>query len=167
MRRTQLGGEQIRRNRCHHAVDPGCTRAERDQREHVEAAVPDRGDAPSKERPARPEHDRRRQRHLDPGIDGRRNQAVDAEDVPAHFNSQQRQGQNEPEHKTPLHVAQLRIGTVACAWGQRLQRHTTDRAVSRTISEDFRVHGAGPLASGRRCLGCGCCRVMMTTGAMT
>ena len=31
MRRAQFGREQIRRNRRHHAVDPGCTCAERDQ----------------------------------------------------------------------------------------------------------------------------------------
>ena len=38
----------------------------RDQREHVETAVDERRPAAHEERPAAPEHDRRRQRELDP-----------------------------------------------------------------------------------------------------
>ena len=56
--------EQPGRQRRDHAVAVRGADAERDQREHVQVAVHDRRPAADEERPAAPQHDRRRQREL-------------------------------------------------------------------------------------------------------
>ena len=52
--------EQVRSDGRDGAVGPSDTGTHRDQREHVQAAVNQRGPGPLEERPASPEHDRRR-----------------------------------------------------------------------------------------------------------
>ena len=81
-RRKQAG-----RERRDEAVEIGGADAERDQAEHVEDAVDDRRPAAHEERPARPQHDRRREHELNPDRDLRRNVVVQVErgKMRAHF----------------------------------------------------------------------------------
>ena len=58
--------KHVRRERRDHAVDVGDAGAHRDQREHVEIARDQRLPAAHEERPARPQHDRRGERELNP-----------------------------------------------------------------------------------------------------
>ena len=60
------GREDPGRERRDHAVEIGRADAEPDQRPHVGAAVAERRPAALEDRPAGPEHDRRRQRELQP-----------------------------------------------------------------------------------------------------
>ena len=57
--------EDLRRQGRDHAVEPGHAGAHGDQREHVQAAVHERLPGPHEKGPARPQDDRRRERHLD------------------------------------------------------------------------------------------------------
>ena len=66
-RRKDAGSERRR-----HAIDPRHADAQRNQREHVEAAADQRSPAADKERPACPYHHRRRQEHLEKIGAGRR-----------------------------------------------------------------------------------------------
>ena len=68
--RGTAGGKKPGEERRHDAVDVGRARPERDQREHVEAPVHERGPAALEERPAAPEHDGRREHELDPARGG-------------------------------------------------------------------------------------------------
>jgi len=59
--------EEVGRDRRHDAVGPGRAGPQRDQREHVEAAVQDGHPRPLEEGPAAPQDDGRRQNQLEPG----------------------------------------------------------------------------------------------------
>lgn len=59
-------GDQVGRDDRGRAETPGDQGPERDQGEHVQVPSPDRGPAARDERPARPQHHRRRQGELDP-----------------------------------------------------------------------------------------------------
>ena len=71
--------EQLRRQRCHHAVEIGDAGAHRDQREHVEIAREQRFPAALEERRTRPQHHRRRQDKGNPVRPCRRHQMHQAE----------------------------------------------------------------------------------------
>jgi hypothetical protein len=109
-RRARLVAERRRQNAGDHSRDdrkhPGCARAERDQREHVEAAVDDRLPTAHKEWPAGPEHDWSRERELRPGNGGMREQAhrVDRRNELAEHRPQQRHRQRDANPKAPRHV---------------------------------------------------------------
>ena len=82
--------ENAGRQRGDHAVGVGDAGAHRDQREHVEIARDQRLRAAHEERPARPQHDRRREAELDPVRQRRIDEAVPADDVRAHLQHEYR-----------------------------------------------------------------------------
>jgi len=143
-------GKHGRQEGRDHAIEIGRTGAERDQREHVEIAARDRCPAALKEGKARPKHDRRRQRELDPAGKRRRNQMVQPQPghMLAHLEDDDRQRQHEPDPEAPLHVDELRIGFVGVRH-QRLERHAAYRATSRAFLSDLRMHRAGVNRAGR------------------
>jgi hypothetical protein len=144
-----VGSAKRRRERTwrecrHHAVGPGNTRTHRDQREHVEVARLNRSPAPLEERPACPQHHRRRQQHLHPVRHLRADQAVEPDQVPTHFECDNRQAQYEADDETPFHVGIFRRWAIRERRRQRFERHAADRATTGTRPLDLRVHRAGP-----------------------
>ena len=115
-----------------HAVEECRARTERDQREHVEAAV-DEGLPPTLEqRRSRPQHDRDGEDKLQPcGTE------------PAHIECDQRDRGDQREPEAPGHVGQFGVGLGFRAGGQRLQCHATDRAASWADVADLGMHRAG------------------------
>ena len=143
---AERGGEDPRRQRRDDAVDIGDAGAERDQREHVEPAVRDRGQAALEERPAAPQHGRRAEDQLQPdekpsGYEGGKPRLVD---LLGHGKAEQRHRERDANPETPRHVAQLGIFGGAGRRRHRLQRHAADRAAAGLPAHDLRMHRAGP-----------------------
>ena len=135
--------EAIGRDGTDQAVDVGHARAHRDQGEHVEMARHQRLPATHEKRPARPEHDRGGEHQLNPVRQGLVDPAVTADKVTAHFQDDRGQREHEADPEPPRHVGEFGIWRriEGCHFG--LQRHATDRAVSRTDLADLRMHRAG------------------------
>ena len=68
---AERGREDLREDRRGNAVEKRSAGAEADQREHIGAAMNERGPETLEERPASPEHNRRREQQLDPVARGR------------------------------------------------------------------------------------------------
>ena len=98
------GREDAGRERRDDAVDPGHARAHGDQGEHVEVARDERLPAAHEERPAGPEHHRRRQQHLDPVRGLLRDEVVEPGQVAAHLQRDDRKRQHEPDPEPARHV---------------------------------------------------------------
>ena len=90
---AQRGGKQRRCQGRHDAVEPRSARAQRDEREHVQAAVLQRHRRTSEERPACPKYDRRAQKQLHPVRSLLRDEVMDVEEVPAHLQCEHRRGE--------------------------------------------------------------------------
>ena len=94
-------------NGRNHAVEIGRARAHGDQREHIWTAVDDRCPAALKERPAAPQHHRRRQRKLDPDCEPSRT-TLHCAALPAIISpmaiEQNRRGQRQADPEAPRHV---------------------------------------------------------------
>ena len=118
-----------------------------------EPARSHRGPRPLEERPAGPEHDRRRERELDPGLQPRREPAVCDRGRPASRPSRASTSGSVSASADPeaaRHVAQLRVVLLAPALTRaRLERHAADRAAARARPHDLRVHRAGVVAHPR------------------
>ena len=95
------GREQAGRDRGDDAVEKRRAGAERDQGEHVEAAGAERRDPALEERPAAPEHRGYGDDELQPLLRLRRQegQEVDAEDVGAHVEGEQRERERRAQPK--------------------------------------------------------------------
>ncbi len=121
------------------------SRAHGDQREHVEAAVHDRGPAADEERPSAPQHDRRRQQELDESERPIRQGARDrlAGDHLRHCQNEDRRGQDEADPEPSAHRPEFGTRTLVRRHGPRLEIHAADRARSGSGTDDFRVHRAG------------------------
>jgi hypothetical protein len=164
-RGAQRRGKELWRDGPSHAVEPRSSCAQRDQGEHVQAAVLQRRPSPLEEGPARPQYHRCAQHQLDPVGSLRAHQVPDVEEVPAHLQHQNRQRQDQPDPEPAGHVAQL--GAVAFLRGpqHRFERHPADRATAWPHLPNLRVHRAGVLdflgagLQGRgghsRCCSCG------------
>ena len=126
-----------------HAVEVGGARADPDQGPHVRAEVPERGPAALEDRPAGPEHDRGRQRQLQPVSDLAGHQRPEPEQMIAHDPEQQRQSQRRADPKPPAHVEVLGARPLLDRDRLGLERHAADRAVARSDLLDLRVHRAG------------------------
>ncbi len=63
--------------------------------------------------------------------------------MPAHLHNEHGNGQYKPDPETPRHVSQLGIGAAFGGCHQGLQRHAADRAGSRALLADFRMHRTG------------------------
>src|SRR5215469_1018516 len=61
-----------------------------------------------------------------------------------HRNSEERDRERDADPEAPRHIAQFRIFGVAPGGRHRLQRHAADRAASRFLAHDLRVHWTGP-----------------------
>lgn len=62
----------------------------------------------------------------------------------AHFEHEDRSGENQPDPETPCHVGEFGAGAAVGRHHQRLQRHAADRAASRPVLPDLGMHRAGP-----------------------
>ena len=109
-------------------------------------------DSAHEERPAAIEHRRRRQHQLQVLLRARREegQEVEAEDVLRHLQDEQDQRQRPGDPQPPCHVDEFRIGPLVACRHHRLERHAADRARSRAVPDDLRMHWAGVLGA-RRC----------------
>src|SRR5882672_7061960 len=146
VRAERLGEQAWRDCRCD-AIQVGRSSAEGDESEHVEAAVDDRCPGAHEERPARPEHDRRREDELRPRGHAWRDEMAQRlawQHVGDHgYEQRHRERQTDPE--PPRHVDELGIAAVVAGDGHRLQSHATDRTAPGLVTDDLRVHRTGPL----------------------
>jgi hypothetical protein len=128
---AQGGGKDARDERGHNAVDPRHADAERDQREHVGAAVDDRLPAAHEERRTAPQHDRGGQQELEPRQPLRHRQPHD------------HRGQHGAHAKAPRHVGELFVLGLFGGHLDRLERHAADGARPRPDLPHLGVHRAG------------------------
>ena len=161
---AERGREQARRNGRHDAIGPRHAHPHRDQREHVEIAGLERRKSPFKKRPARPERDRCRQRKLDPVGQSFRKEPMQIDQMPAHRECEDRNGERQRDPKAPGHVGQLLARAGRFRGRFRLERHAADRAASGVVLPDLRMHRAGVDRAGRRGLrrGRGACVMRMS-----
>ena len=116
-------------------------------------AVDDRCPAALEERPARPQHDRRRADQPDPV----RQPHVEASAEPhAEHHVAHRQQEHRQTQRAPIHSR--RVMSTSSGFGgrrrdgARLERHAADRTGSRRVADDLRVHRTGvfrPRLAGR------------------
>ena len=125
------------------AVEERCADPERNQREHVGAAMNDRRPAAHEQRRAGPEDDRDRERELQPvGPPGnpvheiRRNHSE-------HRKQHHRQPEDSGDVEAPLHVDELGIRSLVERDVLRLERHAALRATARSDLPHLRMHRAG------------------------
>ena len=128
------------------AVEERRAGADRDQREHVEVAGPDRGGAAREERRAAPEHRRNRKRRT-ADIAGRWATGTAAGRCRRGARPCRARGRTaasgvgDPEPSR--HVEELGIRPLVARRDHRLQRHAADRAAARPVADDLRMHRAG------------------------
>src|SRR5581483_4480467 len=136
--------KDLRQEHHDRAVEIRRAHADRDERKHVERAVKDRVPATDEERPAAREDDRRAQDELRPTRYVALHPLRSARHHVPHRYDENWYTQNRANPEAPRHVAQLGIiflpgrGNVL-----RLQRHPADRAITRLILLDLRMHRAG------------------------
>ena len=147
---AERGRKDAGRERGDHAVGVGDAGAERDQREHVEVAGDQRAGAALEERPARPQHDRRRETELHQIGQRRIDPAVRADQVRAHLEHDHRRGEHEPDPEPPRHVGELGVRAGLGGRHLGLERHAADRAGARPDLADLGMHRAGVDRAGRR-----------------
>ena len=134
-----------------HAVEERRSHAERDQREHVRAAIDDRRPAPLKEGTPRPQHDGHGAGELDPvGHGPAQRQHPGAGNHLGHRDAEHREPDHRGDPEAPRHISQLRVGRLIRSHRARLQRHAALRTRSRLRAHDLRVHRAGVLDRRRR-----------------
>jgi len=146
--RAEGGGEETRDEDGGHAIEEGGAGAERDEREHVEAAVRHRGSGADEERPARPQDDRGAEQQLDPVRRLLADQVVKVEEVAAHLEHEHRQRQRGADPETPGHVAQFGTRPLIFRGDHGLQRHAADRAMAGAPLAHVGMHRAGVLDLG-------------------
>ena len=104
----------------------------RDQREHVEVARHERLPAAHEERPAGPQHDRRRQHELQPVRQLLADQRCRSNEMPAHLQHDDRQRRARARSRTAASCRPARDWARLSARRQlRLERHAADRAGAR------------------------------------
>ncbi len=138
-------GEQPRRDRGDQAVEKGSPGAEPDQGEHVEPARADRGEPAYEKRPAAPQHRRGGQRELEPLLRRRRQegQQIAPEDVGAHVERHEGERERHGHLKPAGEIDELGVRHVDGERAHGLERHAANRAGSRLLPHDFRMHRAG------------------------
>ncbi len=152
LRRSHRAGKDLRRERGDRAVGPCHAHAEGDQGEHVQAAVDERGPAALEERPTGPQHHWRREHELDFLQQRSRHESVGEirRQVGDHRHDEHRRRQHDADPEPSRHVDELRV-LLGDDGGPGLERHAADRARSRLVADDLRVHGADVLGTRRRC----------------
>ena len=126
------------------AVEIGRARAECDEAEHVEATVDERGPCAFEKRPTRPQYYGRRQNEFNPRRDDRRHETVQAEsrNMTSHLQREDRKREDGSNPEPPRHVDELFVRARLGRHNERLKSHSTDRAISGSVSSDLRVHRA-------------------------
>lgn len=140
---ADCGRENPGRQRRHHTVDPGHARTHGDEREHVEVARNQRLPAAHEERPASPQHDRRREQHLDPVRGLLADVVAQARQVPTHFQRDHGQGERQSDPEPARHVDQFVAGAGFRRREHGFERHAADRAGTGSHLPDLGVHRAG------------------------
>ena len=147
--------EEIRRERRDQAVDIRRPCSQRDQAEHVQAAVHDRCPAALEEGPAGPQDDGRRKDELNPARCPGRHQMMQPKrwNVAAHLQKKHGDRQYQADPEAPGHVLQLDVRAFLGGHDQRLQRHAANGTVSRPLVTYLGMHRAGVDRTGaRQCL---------------
>jgi hypothetical protein len=112
---AERGGKDAGRQGSRQAVEVGDAGAERDQREHVEPAIDDRGPAAPEERPAAPQHDRRPEDQLHPDRKARGEEDVERGlvEMLGHDDGQQRQRKRDTDPEAPRQVAKFGVRRIS------------------------------------------------------
>ena len=144
--------EDSRRKRSRHAEGVRRPDAERDQREHVRAAVDDRRPPALEERPAGPEDDRRPEHQADPVGDVRIETSAEAhaEDHVSHSQQKHRRAEQRRNREPARHVGQLGVRQLVGRHRAGLERHAADRTGARLVAHDLGVHRARVFDARRR-----------------
>ena len=138
---------------------------DRNEREHIEISSDDGIPSTHEEGPARPQHDRRRQNHLDP-VRYRLAQIVTQPcQMRAHFEHNDRKRQNSPDPQPAAHIRKLGIGRGFRRCKHRLQRHAAYRAGARAHLANFRGALGMCRLSQRQSLACSAPRCRDTSAA--
>ena len=141
---TEGRREDPGRDRRDHAVQIRRADADPDQGPHVWAELLERCPAALEDRPPGPEHDRRRERQLEPVRHLPRDGVTQPQKMLAHHPDQQRQRQRGADPETPTHVEIFGARTFLLEEDRlRLERHAADRAVARADLLDVGMHRAG------------------------
>jgi hypothetical protein len=136
--------EETGHQRGHDREEIGHADAERDQREHVEAAVDERLPAAGEERRPAPQYDRRRQHQLRPRAHGRRNGVTEVfGEQLAHREQRDRHGQRDADAEAARHVLELFVRRLLGGDHDRLEGHAADRARPGADLTHLGVHRAG------------------------
>ena len=101
------GRECSGRERRDDAVEPRDPSPDRDQREHVEVAGDERLPAADEERPSGPQHDRGGEHELQPVRGLARDDPLEAGQVPAHLERDDRRRERKPDPEPARHVDEL------------------------------------------------------------
>ena len=143
--------KQPRREGRGEAVEIGGADAERDQAEHVERAVANRGPAAHEKRPAGPQHHRGGEHELKPHRDLRRDVVVQvhAREMRSHFQDDRRARERGADPETPGHVEELGVRPGLRRPERRLERHAADRTGAGTDLPNLGMHRAGVDGAGR------------------
>ena len=147
------GREQGWRDDGHDAVKPCHADPHGDQGEHIQPPGAQRCPAALEEGPAAPENHGGRQSELDPVRHLARDEHVEIGQVSAHFQGENRQGQDQTDPKASGEVDQLVVGRGFRRDRLRLKRHAADRAGAWAFLPDLGVHRAGVDRAGNGRLG--------------
>ena len=147
----------LREDHCQRAEAICYGDAERDQREHVEAARAQRTPAALQQRRAAPEDDRSGQRKLQPAADRAGQRTRQATEHAAHRQRQQRHGEYGRPSEPPPHVDQFRIVAGRCHRHGALERHAAPGAGAGDGALDARAHRTD-VEHFARCQRAGSCR---------
>src|SRR5262245_8166776 len=130
----------------------GGSHADRDEREHIQAAVDDRHPASLEKRPSAPENHRSRQNKLEPIKKLRRNNLLHG--LPGnhvgHGEKCDRHTQHDANPKPPRHVDQLGMGFFLQSYSARLQGHAAYGTETRRRAHNLRMHRTHVLGFDRR-----------------
>ena len=141
MRNVKRRREKAGRQHRDHAVGIRHARAHGDEREHVEVAGHERSPAAHEERPAGPQHDRRRESELHDIRHASGKQRP--KQMPAHFQRHHGQRKREPDPEAARHIGKLGIGFRAGACKLGFERHAANRARAGALLANLRMHRAG------------------------
>ena len=147
--RAQRLQERLRSNGRDHAVEIRDSGAQGDQREHVRAAVDERGPEALEERPAAPEHDRRGERELNPGSQTAATRCTRACQARSCCPWRSRAAEQSRTRLIQKRRVMSRSSGFSSArsHGARLKGHAADGARSGPGAHDLGMHGAGVLSA--------------------
>ena len=140
---AQFGGEQPRCQGADNAVEPCRASAKCNQGKHVEAAILQGCPAPMKKWPTGPPHHRGGQQQLHPVRCLRCDDAMQIDQMAAHFQRKYRGGERKCHPEATRHVAQFGAVLRLRGGDDRFQRHATDGAIAWAHLAHLSMHRAG------------------------